>query len=705
MTDDTITSTLDILEPTSANKNITADENRLIAFGGSIKALGDGRVSGYLVKFTDADNPDLQGEYFDSGTDFDLEPGDRATVYYQHGLDPTMGTQKIGTGNMRQDDIGVWIDAQLDMRDEYVRYIYAMAEANKSDWSSGSLPNLVTREPVGKSHWIKTWPIGKDATISPTPAAGLNQTSVITLKAYKQMAETNPEFKALLPEAGQETRSADADDGAGDADVSDSLDNLESAIMADEKEVEDEAVKAVTLEQIGEVINSAVKPLGERLEKLEAKPVNEIKPVKAVNVVTDTEHWKYDNLDAGDLAFMIGTLDAAKRDGRSRRGPQAAAYKALGVRLDSEESRKSESLTVARGAMKSAGIKANEINQSTLASYGDEWVGVAYSGQLWESIRHATFVLPKLPSMEVPAGAESVVIPLESTDPTWYKVAQAASLSANPGGVPTNTVTASNLGTANNTLTLGKMGARVLWTGELEEDSVLPYVAQLRQQLAVSAGEYLEHVLIDGDTATGATTNINDIGGTPAGAEAFLILNGFRKSPLVTTTANSRDGGALTVEDYLETVKLMGLGGKNAIDRRQVGFIIDPYTHWKSLELDEVKTQDVYSAPTIEDGQLMNIWGYEVMQSVHMHKANADATYGLKANSAGKLDLDTASNNTTGVILAVRWDQWQFGWRRRMTIETTRVPAADSTEIVALMRFGMVQRDTEASAISYNLTI
>jgi len=441
------------------------------------------------------------------------------------------------------------------------------------------------------------------------------------------------------------------------------------------------------------------------LEKLESKPVNEIKPVKAVDVIADTDHWKYDNLDAGDLAFMIGTLDAAKRDGRSRRGPQTAAYKALALRLDSEESRKYESLTVARGAMKSAGIKANEINQSTLASYGDEWVGVAYSGQLWESIRHATFALAKLPSMEVPPGAESVVIPLESTDPIWYKVAQAASLSANPGGVPTNTVTASGLGTANNTLTLGKMGARVLWTGELEEDAVLPYVAQLRQQLAVSAGEYLDHVVIDGDTETGASTNINDIAGTPAGAEAFLILNGFRKSPLVTTTANSRDGGVLTIEDYLETIKLMGQQGRNALDQSKVSFIVDPSTHWKSLELAEVKTQDVFGNPTIENGRLMNIWGYEVINSAHMHKANADATYGGLANSAGKLDLDTASNNTLGVILAVRWDQWQFGWRRRMTIETTRVPAADSTEIVALMRFGMVQRDTEASAISYNLTV
>ena len=44
----------------------------------------------------------------------------------------------------------------------------------------------------------------------------------------------------------------------------------------------------------------------------------------------------------------------------------------------------------------SVNVKANEINQSTLANYGDEWVGVAYSGQLWQAIRHETFVLDKL---------------------------------------------------------------------------------------------------------------------------------------------------------------------------------------------------------------------------------------------------------------------------------------------------------------------
>ena len=34
-------------------------------------------------------------------------------------------------------------------------------------------------------------------------------------------------------------------------------------------------------------------------------------------------------------------------------------------------------------AMKMAGMpmKANELNQSTLANYGDEWIGVTYSSQ------------------------------------------------------------------------------------------------------------------------------------------------------------------------------------------------------------------------------------------------------------------------------------------------------------------------------------
>jgi len=149
----------------------------------------------------------------------------------------------------------------------------------------------------------------------------------------------------------------------------------------------------------------------------------------------------------------------------------------------------------------------------------------------------------------------------------------------------------------------------------------------------------------------------------------------------------------------------MGPGGKNVLGRNGVVFIQDIWTGWKSLEMTEVKTQDVFSNATLENGQLTRIWGRDVITTANMHRANQDATYGLKANTSGLVNLDTASANTTGSILAVRLDQWMLGYKRMMTIETERVIDADATKIVAHMRVGLVQRDTEASAISYNLTV
>ena len=163
----------------------------------------------------------------------------------------------------------------------------------------------------------------------------------------------------------------------------------------------------------------------------------------------------------------------------------------------------------------------------------------------------------------------------------------------------------------------------------------------------------------------------------------------------------SRDGGALDIADFLETLKLMGVGGLAAMDQQRVGFVIDRHTHWKALELTEVKTRDVFGGATMERGMLSSIWGYPVYVSGQIAKGGNG-----KSNTAGKVDADTAGNNTKGQILAVRWDRWQFGWRRRMTVETTRIPAADATEIVALMRAGLIySASDDCAAISYNLTV
>jgi hypothetical protein len=147
------------------------------------------------------------------------------------------------------------------------------------------------------------------------------------------------------------------------------------------------------------------------------------------------------------------------------------------------------------------------------------------------------------------------------------------------------------------------------------------------------------------------------------------------------------------------------MGGRNAINIAAVSFITDVHTGWKSLELAEVQTRDVYSQPTIENGVLTSIYGREVIVSPNMHRPNQDATYGLKAEATGKIDVDTAADNLYGAILAVRWDQWRLGWKRRIRFELDRIPQADATEIVVNMRVGLNYRDAEAAAISVGVSL
>ena len=174
-------------------------DEQLIMFGGAVKALGNGRVGGYLVRFTSEKELDLEGEFFDGETWY----GDakETPVYYQHGLDPVLARRVLGKGNLDAQDVGVWIEAQLEMRDEYERAVYGLAEKGKLGWSSGTAPHLVERN---KAH-ITRWPLGLDASLTPIPADPGNR--AMPLKSW---AEATGNLKTLLeaePGGARETSS------------------------------------------------------------------------------------------------------------------------------------------------------------------------------------------------------------------------------------------------------------------------------------------------------------------------------------------------------------------------------------------------------------------------------------------------------------------------------------------------------------------
>jgi HK97 family phage major capsid protein len=165
-------------------ENVQTDP--VVWFGGAVKALDDtGRIGGYLVRFSSAADPDLAGDFFTAKTDFGAQKS--SPILYHHGLDKSLKARMLGVGEIKTDDVGVWLEGQLSLRDEYEQAIFEMAKQGKLGWSSGTASHLVEREAVGKSWWIKSWPLGLDASLTPTPCEP--RTRAVPLKTYLDSLE------------------------------------------------------------------------------------------------------------------------------------------------------------------------------------------------------------------------------------------------------------------------------------------------------------------------------------------------------------------------------------------------------------------------------------------------------------------------------------------------------------------------------------
>jgi hypothetical protein len=149
--------------------------------GSNIKATGRGMVEGYLVRFGNSQDTDLERDYFTKSTDFGMEFIDGSShklgLYYNHGMDPIVKTKKIGYGTIKMTDNGLWYEAQLDLADEYAKMIYELAKKGKLGFSSGAASHMVERTPMGKSYEIKRWNIA-EASLTPQPAESRNMASV-----------------------------------------------------------------------------------------------------------------------------------------------------------------------------------------------------------------------------------------------------------------------------------------------------------------------------------------------------------------------------------------------------------------------------------------------------------------------------------------------------------------------------------------------
>jgi hypothetical protein len=153
--------------------------------GYAVKATGDGWTSGYLVKFGGDGDLSQWRDVFNKDTDYGRAT--KSDVWVHHRMLPGVGKRRLtNQAEIGVDDEGVFIKHLLDLRSGYEAKLYGLVTQGKLGWSSGTAPHLVDRKAIGDGrHQIEQWPLGLDASYTPTPAGGL----VVNAGAMKSLLE------------------------------------------------------------------------------------------------------------------------------------------------------------------------------------------------------------------------------------------------------------------------------------------------------------------------------------------------------------------------------------------------------------------------------------------------------------------------------------------------------------------------------------
>ena len=157
----------------------------------AVKALGQGRVGGYLCLWGSELAKDLTGEWFASDTEELTEifgAVGAVPLLYHHAGDAQVKSAVVGVVDvMVKDDVGLWIEAQVKKHQEYNKFIRPLVDRKLLGFSSGTLPRA--RQVDKSTGKILRWPVA-EASMTPTPAEWrmVAQWPVQNLKAIYQQA-------------------------------------------------------------------------------------------------------------------------------------------------------------------------------------------------------------------------------------------------------------------------------------------------------------------------------------------------------------------------------------------------------------------------------------------------------------------------------------------------------------------------------------
>ncbi len=337
-------------------------------------------------------------------------------------------------------------------------------------------------------------------------------------------------------------------------------------------------------------------------------------------------------------------------------------------------------------------FKSDELDYSTQASYGDEWVPDLWSNQLWESVEQDNVVAPLFDMIDMPSNPFE--IPLQGADPTVYYIDETQDedeLTLGSG----NPTPDSKMGTSKVTLTAKLLSLRHGFSAVLEEDSIIPYSARARVRALRAMENAVDNVLLNGDdTASPTTTNINNDGEAATAKSRWLAFDGLRHLPLVTTTANAISAAGASPTLALLRQARFALARALAARPTDLAWITNTETYAKLLGINEVLTIDKYGQnATVLTGELAKIDGIPVLLSAEL----------ALAASNGKVHYNTG--NSYGAAVCVHRPSWMVGYRRRVKATLEFISYTDSYQLVTNLRIAFARQGDDCASILYYIGV
>ena len=196
--------------------------------------------------------------------------------------------------------------------------------------------------------------------------------------------------------------------------------------------------------------------------------------------------------------------------------------------------------------------------------------------------------MPLFQTIEMPSNPFE--LPIEGTDPKVYFVPETsdeAHLSLGAG----NPIPNSKVGSGKVTLNAKKLALRVGFSSELVEDAVIPVLNIYRQQAVRAIADAIDNVLLNGDTTTSNSGNINRDHSAPPATAKYLSMDGMRHLPLIDKTANRVNLNAAPGLAKMREARFK-MPGKYAARPTDLAWIVDSGTYAKLLGIDEFLTMD-----------------------------------------------------------------------------------------------------------------